>query len=369
MGSNPASPTRIFFPGQSWYRDEPYPRSDVGLRSTIRFVNESNLGPSPLWQEFVKDFSGDANGTYRGYGISLLGHRRTIFSMAAYSVMRGIGSALAYLGVSLAARSQLLSKSGIVISRLLLNDPRAADLYSLFEYDFFSYPKGLVRRYRQAVGARLGISHHSLKCFFYLERLNQAIGSTVPCSTLEIGAGAFNFGHLWLTQVSGKQTYVVVDLPEVAQAAVRELRNKGLDEQGDYRIFDSTQLSDFLGSREPRKVLFATPAQLPEIRSLRFDLFVNHESFAEMRTKTVNSYLEFVEKSMKAEGIVFLVNREFRSQSNTLDSDDDPSEITKFEDYNLGWLRVILREVDSFRGSLGPHGDTPNVFFIGQKLT
>jgi len=332
-------------------------------------MKEHNYDPSPLWNEFVKDFSSDADGTHRGYGISLLGHRRTIFSMRVFSLIRVLVSALGKLGISERSRSRVLSKSKIVTSRLLLDDARAADRYSLFEYDFSSYPKGLVRRYKRAVGAQLGISHHSLKCFFYLERLNQVLGSKVPSSILEIGAGAFNFGQLWLTEVSGKQTYVVVDLPDVARAAVHELRNKGLDKQGNYKIFDRTQLLDFLSSREPRKVLFATPAQLPEIRSLSFDLFVNHESFAEMRTNTVNSYLDFVEKSMKSEGIVFLVNREFRSQSATLDSGEDPSETTKFDNYNLGWLRVILREVDPFRASLGPHGDTPNVFFIGQKLS
>ena len=96
--------------------------------------------------------------------------------------------------------------------------------------------------------------------------------------------------------------------------------------------------------------------------------FINHESFGEMNIETVNKYLSHLPNLMKVGSIVNLVNRQSRPQARSYDDFKklELSDITSFEEYNLDFCNVIIKENDRFRAKIPRMQKHPNVFFIGK---
>ena len=186
-----------------------------------------------------------------------------------------------------------------------------------------------------------------------------------------VGAGVFNFGHLLSLQLSHFE-YVVCDLPEMIASAFREINEKYIPNcSGDYEVFLPTEIDKFEMSRSNRKILFIIPEQLKSDclgQNKRFDLFVNHESFAEMDIDVVNSYLGYLPKLMKTDSFVFLVNRHTRPQAQTYEQFRKLNlrGITCFSDYQLEFCSEILKKEDVFRASIHGLQMNPNVFYIGK---
>jgi hypothetical protein len=188
---------------------------------------------------------------------------------------------------------------------------------------------------------------------------------------LEIGAGLFNFGHL-LTYDLKKFNYIICDLPEIIIAAHQQITDIYLPIcKGKYDVFLPNEINLFYESNNDRKVLFITPYQLNEgimRQDTKFDLFINHESFAEMDIFTVNKYLKQVKFLMKKGAIINLVNRHSRVQATSYEEFKliNLKNITCFDDYELNFCKTILKEVDKFRSTIPMMQQTPNVFFIGK---
>lgn len=146
-----------------------------------------------------------------------------------------------------------------------------------------------------------------------------------------------------------------------------------MDERENYTVFESHQIKEFFRSQNLRKVLFADPSQLGELQrnGLQFDLFINHESFAEMLIATVNSYLEVCGEMMVDDSTYFLCNRESRVQAFLGEGAEGylgTTQVTRFGDYLLSDVRPIYQGKDEFREILGPHGESPNRIFIGKRI-
>lgn len=62
------------------------------------------------------------------------------------------------------------------LSKLFLGSRDAGERLSLFEYELFRYPPRLIIDFiRQFSSSNLGISHHSLKCFWYYKELTRVV--------------------------------------------------------------------------------------------------------------------------------------------------------------------------------------------------
>jgi hypothetical protein len=160
----------------------------------------------------------------------------------------------------------------------------------------------------------------------------------------------------------------VIDLEEVGASAARNIKLSKLDEEENYLVFESSELKMFQESKATRKVLFLTPSQIDLLASMeKFDLFVNHESFAEMYLKTVNSYLGYCKKLTKDHALVYLVNRASRPQeSHNPSAKTGLSSITEFRAYDLSFTTPLVQEIDEFRQGFTAHSASPNILFIGR---
>lgn len=214
----------------------------------------------------------------------------------------------------------------------------------------------------------IGFSHNSFKTFSYLTRLKDHIEIHDQQRIFEIGAGVFNFGQLISYELT-KFEYVVCDLPEMIVQAHEQITELYLPScKSSYEVFLPNELEEFNSSSSNCKVLFITPEQLEEniLDAIpKFDLFINHESFAEMDIVTVNNYLRHVTKLMKKGAIINLVNRHSRPQAKTYEDLKSLSlkEINCFENYKLDFCDTLVKEVDSFRATIPSQQLTPNVFF------
>ena len=169
-----------------------------------------------------------------------------------------------------------------------------------------------------------------------------------------------------------KFEYVICDLPEMIVHAHKQITNKYLTVcKGNYDVFLPNELEEFYKSKSDRKVLFILPDQLDKkILKVdkKFDLFINHESFAEMKIETVNTYLEHLPSLMKKGGIVNIVNRHTRPQAKSYQDFKhiNINEITCFNDYKLDFCEILFQDIDRFRARIPVQQETPNIFFIGR---
>ena len=132
----------------------------------------------------------------------------------------------------------------------------------------------------------------------------------------------------------------------------------------DIEVFLSHEIDLFIKSNNKKKIIFLLPSDLENL-NFNFDLFVNHESFGEMKINTVNNYIHQVSKKMKTNSILFSVNRLSRSVSKW---SIDGSHLTNFFEYNLVNFETLLIKIDNFRNLIPRQHALPNIIYIGKKI-
>ena len=159
-------------------------------------------------------------------------------------------------------------------------------------------------------------------------------------------------------------------MPELIQTVVRQIENE-YKRTSDYEIFLPNEINSFIESKSDRKVLFITPNQIDNTKKLgiKFDLFINHESFAEMGIKTVNTYLRKVANLMSSGALLFIINRESRPQAvtpNDFKNLNSLGQLTAFENYELDFADTVIKEIEPFRSRTPNHWHIPNILYIGK---
>lgn len=315
---------------------------------------------SPLWESFIKDFRSN-DGSFRGYGLN---HQVTTDKVRRFwKVARVVNSANR---LTSAALNRFTGQVLRFLSAVILGRSYSATFFGLGRYTSLDYDSDLLDSYETELSP-LGLyfSHNTLKSFSYVRRLAPFLeGKTAgPLKVLEIGAGLFNFGHLLSLRVDSF-TYVVVDLPSMIDRVVEKvLAYPGKS----YEVFTEGQLEDFWSSTADRRVLFIPTNRLTELQGMiSFDLFVNHESFAEMPLTVVNDYLKHVTAVLRPEALVFLVNRISRIQALGKGVSITPEAITDFFLYDLGKITAVSIELCPFRmRETVTSLDAQNISFIG----
>ena len=336
-------------------------------RDVYLSVMDKDYKASKIWEDFRKDF-GTKNSTVRGYGLSAIDERqRRIFKTANL-----------YLDSFFSTISKLTEKSRSlflkVLSLITLGHSGRAQKYSLDKYADEIYDQELLENFiKEFSNKNIGLSHHTLKVYYYLKTLKENIGLEYfkgARNVLEIGAGMFNFGHL-ISQECDEFNYVICDLPEMIASAHLEITENYIPHSsGNYEVFLPNEIAAFKSSESNRKILFIEAGAKDDIRSLgiEFDLCVNHESFAEMDIDTVNRYLSLMTNVTRPDGYINLVNRFARLQL----SENQPKfvsleNITCFSDYNLSGFLERFKTLDHFRDRIPKQREDPNVFYIGQR--
>ena len=324
----------------------------------------NNFDAGPLWQKYRKSFTVNSPRNYRGYGINPFSNARR----SLYLIFRA--------GVSLPYR--LINSLNWRIHQILLRlisflifkgDAHAADRFGISQYNDKIYDEDLLSQFKNRFTPYgIGISHNALKSFSYLAKLEKAgLKLHSPVNVLEVGGGLFTFGHLFASSVKSFN-YVVIDLPEVIFAAKEEITNCYSDTGVTrYDVFDSKTLEKFSKSPSKRKVIFISNDETDLLNELNmsFDLFINHESFSEMRLLSVNSYLRLAKKHLAKGGLVNLVNRVSRYQLEETKSETNIEQITNFDKYDLSKLQTVVLEICEFRGRIPSQNKHPNFFYIG----
>lgn len=337
-------------------------------------MRRGGLGASLIWRKYRKDFK-TKNSHLRGYGLSYFGEtRRNLFINLAkllsfpFKVIKHF--------ISLFYKYLFKALSWIILGQ----DSNASlkygfhfdgDLTNIFTKDKIYNKKTLNEFLARYSKYGIGVSFNTFKSFNYLKRLKANIKLKQNIKVFEIGAGVFNFGHLLSFELKSFE-YFVCDLPEMIVQAHKEITEIYKPKcGGDYEIFLPNQQEKFNDSNSTRKVLFITPEQLHDGvlgKHRRFDLFINHESFAEMDINTVNKYLFHVSNLMKAGSIVNIINRHSRIQSISYESTAKMKleNITCFKDYQLSFCKVVIKDIDRFRAVVPSLQSEPNIFFIGK---
>ena len=320
---------------------------------------------SNIWNELRKDFQSTET-SLRGYGLSAISKKRIAFFRKFSRYM-----ALPWRALQLVS-SRMIKITNKSLSWLFLGDKGAARKYGYSDYTVSDYDKDDLAEFEHRYEKyNIGFSHNTFKSFSYLKRLEQNVELESKLSIFEVGAGVFNFGHLLSLKLSQFE-YVICDLPEMIATAFKEINEHYIPNcSGNYEVFLPTEIDEFDKSGSSRRILFITPEQLKSCclgNDKRFDLFINHESFAEMSIDVVNSYLGYLPKLMKRGSCVFLVNRHTRPQAKTYEQLKGLSlqDVTCFSDYNLDFCNDILKEIDMFRAKIHLLQRLPNVLYIGE---
>lgn len=321
---------------------------------------------SIIWEKFKKDF-GHGKSTVRGYGLSSVKEgRRVSFQRCAKFVTH----LFSIVEIFLKKFKAVIFR---VLSFLFFGDQIAAKKYSYDKYLDNVYDSELINEFLKEYSSKgIGLTHHTLKTYYYLKTLKSVIGNdffSSPKNILEIGAGMFNFGHL-VSQESNGFNYVICDLPEMIVSAHSEITDHYLTKtSGQYEVFLPSEIDNFKRSKANKKVLFIEASSKEQILDLDldFDLFINHESFAEMNIEIVNKYLSLVGNCLKKNGILNIINRYSRLQTiDKMDGAETLNNITSFHEYNLEGFQVIYKELDQFRNTIPTQREDPNVFYIGR---
>lgn len=324
---------------------------------------------SPIWKELKNDFNHPSKSSLRGYGLSFFSSAR----INSYKKTASILKLLFRLIKSLIIRIENFVL--MFLSYIHFNfDSKAARKYGYDKYDIEVYDQSLLNRFSEKFNPYgIGFSHNTLKSFSYLEKLSKHFAfenKSKPVNILEIGAGVFNFGHLISFELKNF-SYVVCDLPEMVVTAHYEITSKYLNnDEYSYKVFLPNEINEFTDDKSQRKLLFITPDQLNDLNKLgiKFDIFINHESFAEMKIETVNNYLEQVNQLLAENGLVNIVNRHSRPQAKGKSFIGlGVKDLTSFSDYNLAFCETLEFDIDPFRSRLPEQQNTPNIFFVGRK--
>jgi len=336
------------------------------LNEYSKQIDVNNGNSSKIWDSLRKEFQLKESNLC-GYGLSTFPINKIRLYRTFYRYFSFPFKGIRHLSTKVIALLELVLSWAI-----LGGDSQAADKFGFSEYKAEIYTESDLKEFSDKYWKHnIGFSHNTFKSYSYLKKLNNSVNIGNEVSIFEIGAGVFNFGHLLSFQLS-KFEYVVCDLPEVIAMAFNEINNKYLPLcDGNYEVFLPTEIKEFERSNNDRKVLFITPDQLNDGvlgSQKRFDLFVNHESFAEMDIDVVNSYLNHLPSLMKFGAAVNIVNRHTRPQCTSYEdfSSLKLENITCFDDYRLDFCEVVLKESDTFRAAIHDKNSLPNVYYVGQ---
>ena len=321
---------------------------------------------SKIWVDLRKDFQ-KKDSTLRGYGLSTLSEKQRKIYLSLSKILNFPFNAILKL---FSKPKQFINRT---LSWLLLEQDSGASN----KFDFDSYPSHIYEE--DSLGEfleeyskyNIGFSHNTFKSFNYLKNLKKNVPLQQDLKIFEIGAGVFNFGHL-LSFEQNLFEYVICDLPEMIVQAHQQITELYIPKcGGDYEVFLPHEIELFNNSSYGRKILFITPEQLDEGvlgQEKKFDLFINHESFAEMEIGIVNNYLGHMAKLMKVGSIINIVNRHSRPQAKSYDdySKLELENITCFDQYELEFCECLIKEVDKFRAKIPGQQTKPNIFFIGK---
>ena len=207
-------------------------------------------------------------------------------------------------------------------------------------------------------------SINSFKSFAFYQRLTDFVdlNELQNQTILEIGSGLCNFCMILSSQLDSF-SYVCLDIPEMIPNGYYSINTKyKLD---DIDVFLPQELELFLRSSSKKKILFILPDQLKDL-NLKFKMFINHESFAEMNINTVNNYLEIVKEKLDINSYVFLVNRLARQSKPKTPL--NYYSYTLFDNYDLNGLKIITKEIDRYRDLFKGRELRENIFYIGKKI-
>lgn len=341
-------------------------KSNERLDEYSKQIDVDSGNASKIWNILRKDFQLNKS-NLRGYGLSTIPLNKIRLYRTFYR----------YLSFPFKGTLHVTTKAISLLERvlswaILAGDKNAAVKFGFSDYKAEIYPESDLKEFLDKYWKHnIGFSHNTFKSYSYLKRLNNSVNIGNEVSIFEIGAGVFNFGHLLSFQLS-KFEYVVCDLPEMIAMAFNEINNKYLPLcDGNYEVFLPTEIKEFERSNNYRKVLFITPDQLNDGvlgSQKRFDLFINHESFAEMDIDVVNSYLNHLPSLMKVGAAVNIVNRHTRPQCKSYEDFRGLKleNITCFDDYRLDFCEVVLKESDTFRAAIHSQQSLPNVYYVGK---
>ena len=336
-------------------------------REVYLSIMDTDYKASNIWEDFRKDF-GTKKSTVRGYGLSAITESRR----------RKYNTVNVYLNHLFKSLNKFVAKTrslfGRICSLIILGDIHKAQKYSLDKYEDSIYEEELLKQFVDDFAQKnIGFSHHTLKVYYYLKTLKEHIGVDYFSNArniLEVGAGMFNFGHL-ISQDCNEFNYVICDLPEMIASAHLEITENYIpNSSGNYEVFLPNEISEFKASKSKRKILFVEAGSKNDISSLgiKFDLCINHESFAEMDIATVNEYLALMDSCMCTDGYINLVNRFARLQTSEHRTEKQSlNNITCFLEYNLSGFVEIFRDLDHFRDRVPKQREEPNVYYIGKK--
>ena len=333
--------------------------------------NEKMLGvKSVIWQRLAQDF-GSKTKNVRGYGVNNeYSDNRTFLFIKLNSIFLIVLEYLHFVvfWISIFAKAFVAR----ILSVLIFQSITAVKKYSFKDYvlfDYKSYEKetGYLADFKNRDSKNkynISFSHHTFKLFCYMKEFQKECSdfSFEGKNVLEVGGGMLNFAVLCNEHVD-RLFYVVVDLPEVIEAAY--LNTKAITD--DVEVFLPHQIDEAMKSTASKKLLAVLPGQIDHL-DLQFDLFVNHESFAEMDRETVHKYLTSVAKLMRPKGLVFLVNRFFRVQTSgnsALRHVKTIDQVTSFDEYKPTWCEDKVYRVETFRQHIRTQSDRPNAFYIG----
>jgi putative sugar O-methyltransferase len=338
------------------------------------FANKINLFDdrkrmSKIWLNLIKDFQIN-NSTLRGYGLSKFNERKINLYIFFKNILDFIFKGISY--TSIKTRKVFVNALSWIVFE------QQANAASKFGFDIFSrkiYDEKLMQEFLEKYRKyNIGFSHNTFKCYFYLKEIKKYVKLKKDIKIFEIGAGVFNFGHLLSLELK-KFDYIICDLPEMILKAHEQITDMYIPFcHGNYEVYLPNELEKFNNSQCGRKILFITGKQLEDktirksLALRRFDLFINHESFAEMSINTVNLYLDYLPMLMKKNSIINIVNRHTRPQAKSQEEFKKIKleDITCFEDYNLKFCNLIVKKIDYFRAKIPVMQMLPNIFFIGR---
>jgi len=326
---------------------------------------------SKVWTSNRKSFPNSKSGSFRGYGLN-------VKSKNGVKLYKNLSKIVTFPRIFFTKIILNLEKYFLkIISIFLFGHKDNAIRWGLDSRGFENYDKKLIKSFENDFNNKgIFFSHNTIKSYSYLKSLNTHTNfidknKNIKLNILEIGAGLFNFGHLLTIKIE-KFNYVVCDLPELIRTVTRQIVDE-YNKTSMYEIFLPNEIDDFLESKSDRKILFITPKQIDDAKKLqiKFDLFINHESFAEMEINTVNSYLRNVATLMKSNSLLYIINRHSRPQAITANDFiklETFDQLTSFDDYELDFAETIIKEIEPFRTRLPGQCHLPNVLYIGKVI-
>lgn len=190
------------------------------------------------------------------------------------------------------------------------------------------------------------INDHILRSYYFINLLSSYIDLSKVNYALEIGAGNGNLISLLKSHFKFK-CIVNVDLPETLILSIPFL----------YELFPNSKIlfPHEVKKKIDEKVLteydfiFLTPNQIDFLNSKTIDLFINTNSFGEMKMEQIKKYIEFIDRAGKDNSFFFTSNRAEKipvadSKSNL----SDKIEPTRFSEYPFFRNKVLFFELCRF---------------------